>query len=163
MPTPAIVPLEDVILSAATTSINISSIPNTYKDIIISLTWRNSGNGSAVRVRLNSSTGSHDWATFYGNMNASFGGWNGDENSSRAFGVAAGPTTEWQTGTITVYDYANPNRHTLLMARHADASGDSSWVGGRWESNAAVNTITIFDVLGQTIQSGARLQVWGRY
>lgn len=162
MATPAIVPLEDIVLSSNTTTISISSIPNIYRDIIISLTWRNSGNSSAVRVRLNDSTGSHDWATFYSNMNNSTGGWNGDESSSRAFGVAAGPTTNWQTGTITVYDYSNTNRHTLLIARHADASGDNSYVGGRWESGAAVNKITIFDVLGQTIQAGSRIQVWGR-
>lgn len=163
MATPAIVPLEDVILSAATGTINISSIPNTYKDIIISLTWQHSGNSSALRIRFNDSTGSHDWATFYGNVSGSAGGWNGDESSSRAFGVNVGPTTNWQTGTITVYDYANSNRHTLLMARNADANGDSSWVGGRWETNTAVNKITIFDCCGQTIQAGARLQVWGRY
>ena len=162
MPTPAIVPLEDITLQSSTGTINISNIPNTYRDIIISLTWQHSGTGSAVRIRFNDSTASHDWAAMYGNVNNSAGGWNGDETSSRMSGVNVGPTSNWSTNTTTVYDYSNANRHTLLISRNADPNGDTSYVGGRWESNAVVNKITLFDCCGQVINAGARLQIWGR-
>lgn len=165
MSTPAITGLADLTLSANTSSINLTGFSSSYRDLIISLTWQNSGNSSAIRVRFNNtndSNGVYDFATIFTNFTPTTSGFNADETSTRAFGVAAGPTNLWQTGVIKLYNYANSSRHKYMITRHSDANGDVALVGSRWESTAPITTILIYDVLGQTIQAGARLRVWGR-
>ena len=160
--TPAITGLADLTLSSNTSSINLTGFSSAYRDLIISLTWQNSGSSSAIRVRFNDSTASYDFATIFTNHTPTTSGFNADESSTRAFGVATGPTTLWQTGILKIYDYANSNRNKYMITRHSDANGDVALVGTRWESTAPITKVSIYDVLGQTIQAGARLRVWGR-
>lgn len=158
----AITGLTDLTLGSNTTTINLTNFSSSYKDLIISLTWQNSGNASAIRVRFNDSVASYDFATIVTNHTPTTTGFNADENSTRAFGVQTGPTNLWQTGILKIYDYANPNRHKFMLTRHSDANGDVALVGTRWQVTSPITKVTIFDVLGQTMQAGARLRVWGR-
>jgi len=162
MPTPTYTPLATITLGSAQSSVTFASIPNTFRDLIIVVNWRNSGTASATRMTFNaddSSNYSNVAVTGIGSGNGSSGSESG--TSMRVFGSAIGPSTSWQTGIIQLMDYSATNKHKTALVRHSDVNGDVHAVAGRWQVNSAIFSVRLFDVLGQNFQVGATFSLYG--
>lgn len=155
------VPLATITLTSAQTQVTFASIPATYRDLVVVVAWRNSGTASASRLQLNSDGGSnYTNVSLVGNSTAVAAGVESG-TSMRVFGSSLGPTTSQQSGFIYIMDYSATNKHKTALVRHSDAFGDVHAISGRWASTAAVNTVRVFDVLGQTYQVGATFSLYG--
>ncbi len=58
-------------------------------------------------------------------------------------------------------DYSATDKHKTVLTRYGSAATDIQATASRWESTAAVNSVTIFDVLGQTYQVGSTFSLYG--
>lgn len=100
------------------TTISLTDIPQSYKDLVIILsmgaTYGGSGGGSGGRFYFNAdNASSYTTASLYGNGSTLAGG-----NSSQGwfdFGACwSGNTNPWLMSIWTVYDYKNPNKYKTV-------------------------------------------------
>lgn len=163
MPTNTYTPLATLTLTGGDSSITFASIPDTYRDLIIVCNFQNSGTSSASRFQLNGDTG----ARYSGVWMAGAGGPAGAGSESgataaRIFGAVNGPSNTFNNlGIIHLLDYSATDKQKVALTRYGSASTDIQATASRWESTAAVNSVTIFDVLGQTYQAGSTFSLYG--
>ena len=162
MATPTYVPLATITLASTDSSITFSSIPATYRDLIVVCNFQNSGIGSASRLRLNGDTGTNYtgvWMVGYGSTAGSSS--EASETSARIFGAALGPANTFSNvGIIQVMDYS-ADKHKTVLTRYGSAGTDSQATASRWSNTAAVTAVTIYDVLGQTYSVGSTFSIYG--
>ena len=157
-------PIATTTLGSAANSITFSSIPATYTDIRIVITWTvNSDN--IVRIRFNSDTATNYSATYLsgngsiaesnrqGNLTYIDAGWN-----------AVGLTTPALT-TFDIFSYAGATNKTVLATQSGDknASGSVDRIVGLWRSTSAINSLDIAAV-GTTaikLQAGTIATLYG--
>jgi hypothetical protein len=163
MPTPTYVPLATLTLSGSDGSITFANIPATYRDLIIVCNFQNSGTGSASRLQVNSDTGAnYNGAWMVGNGTAASGNIESAQTSARIFGAAIGPSNAFSNvGIVQLIDYSATNKHKTVVTRYGSASTDVQATCSRWASNNAITSVTIFDILGQTYQTGSTFSLYG--
>lgn len=156
------VALGTLTLSSGQSSVTFSSIPATYRDLQIVVSFAMSGTGSASRLRFNGDTGANYSGVWMGGQGSSTAsGSESNATGSRVIGYSVGPTTGQQTFTLSVMDYSATDKHKSALSRYSDAGGDVQATATRWASNAAVTSVTIYDVLGQSFVTGSVFSIYG--
>ncbi len=163
MGTPTYIALATITLASNDGEIVFSNIPQSYRDLIIVANFQNSGTGSASRLRLNGDTGSNYfsvWMVANGSTTGSSS--ESSQTSARLFGAATGPSNAFSNiGTVQIMDYTATDKHKVVLGRFGSANTDTQASSIRWASTSAISSITIFDVLGQTYQTGSTFSLYG--
>jgi len=145
MPTPTYTPLATITLTSAASSISFSSIPATYRDLIVVASNLNVVSGtSGLRIRFNSDTVS-TYETVHmagsGTAAASFtsgGGGFGQLQGASGIGISTNNIT-----IVNIMDYSTTNKHKSWLTRTNQANDNVEASAGRWPSTAAINNCTI--------------------
>jgi hypothetical protein len=150
-------------------SVTISSIPATYKHLLLVITARSDAAGVTnveCRVQLNGDTGAnYAWASLIGS-GAAASSTAGNDQTSMAIGlIAAATATASHAGTIqaTIFDYAR-----TAWFKHVNGVGQWSIEDGSqpreyrgiWESTAAITSVTVIPVSGNLVEH-SRVGLWG--
>jgi hypothetical protein len=158
MPTPTYTPLATVTLGSSASSVTFSSIPATYRDLVL-IHAGTSSNASAntILARLNGDSGSN---FFQVAMSGS-----GSGTSSFAFtgtGVSSGFSFsgEVSSNTTTIMDYSATDKHKTALSRH-NLSGSVRAAATRWANTAAVTSIVLVMDTGATFSSGTVFSLYG--
>jgi hypothetical protein len=156
MPTSTYTPLATVTLGSATASVVMSSIPASYRDLIIvfnGTTTVSDGVGS----RYNSDTGNNYNIV---RMTGSSAGAISDSftNFSRII-ETAGDTSERTLYISNIMDYSATNKHKTVLTRSNIASNVTA-IASRWANTAAVTSITIFSP-SSTMTTGSTISLYG--
>jgi hypothetical protein len=157
--------IANITLQQPNSAVLFSGIPQTYKDLIITVNWENSGNSSASRIQLNGDTGSNYngvWMTGFGN--GSFATSNeSNQTSSRAAGASVGPVNSF-TNIMSIYfiDYSSTDKHKTYLVRYGSGFSEAQATVSRWANTAAIQSIRIFDIVGQNFMPGATFTLYGR-
>lgn len=143
-------PIATTTLNATQTTVTLSSIPNTYTDLVIVCSPLGSAGNYDFRFRFNSDSGSnYSWGAFMFNA----------DNSSNPYGTqgtnasAIITQTNISTGTdafpiiINVHNYANTSVYKSTISRVARGNYATSQVVGMWRSTAAINSVS-FSLIG---------------
>jgi hypothetical protein len=159
MPTPTYVSLATITLGSADSEIVFSSIPATYRDLILIIAARSTdSSNSNLTVRYNSDTGSNYSWVRAGSDGSPFS----DSATNTYLPVGLGTTSEANGIAIfQIMDYSATDKHKTNLLR--DNRGNISYLGmraGRWANTAAINTITI-NALAGSIASGAIVSLYG--
>jgi hypothetical protein len=156
-------PLATLTLTGGDSSITFASIPNTYRDLIIVCNFQMSGVSSATRLQVNLDGGAnYNGVGMVGNGSAASSGSESGQTSARIFGASLGPSNTFNNlGIIQLFDYATTDRHKTVLTRYGASTTDIQAQASRWASTAAINSVTIFDVLGQTYQAGSTFSLYG--
>jgi hypothetical protein len=163
MPTPTYTPLAIVTLGSSATSVTFSSIPATYRDLVLVCNWQNSGSGSASRLQLNGDTGSNYFGVWMtGNGTSAISSSETSQTSARIAGAAVGPANTYSNIAILQFlDYSATDKHKTVISRYGSTATETQATASRYASTSAITSIRFFDILGQTFQTGSTFNLYG--
>ena len=165
MPTPTYTPLATVTLGTTASSVTFSSIPATYRDLILVASFTQSSGSTTAGVRFNSDTGTN---YSYVSMVGSGAGATSSNATSQAliFVPFVSSTASTPVFSITqVMDYSATDKHkTVLNRDSATRSSDSSFAttaqANRWANTSAITNLQIFMQAGN-FNSGSTFNLYG--
>jgi hypothetical protein len=146
MPTPTYVPLANMTLGSVATSVTFSSIPATYRDLIVVVNGQfasNTGHG----VRLNGDTGAN-YPQILMDNNGSTPRADKDLSSTSFYGSWSATTSGTRYSLVfQLMDYSATDKHKPALWRtgYTDNGGTSrvSAMTGRWANTSAVTSLTL--------------------
>ena len=155
MATQTYVALATTTLASATGSITFSSIPATYRDLVLVVSFQTSTDTSLF-VRFNSDSGSNYslvrmWGT--GSSTAS------DSQTQTYADMEAGTTSgQINTSILQIMDYSATDKHKTILYR----SNQNLVAAGaqRWANTSAINNISIDTSIG-TFNVGTTFSLFG--
>jgi hypothetical protein len=143
MPTPTYTPLANITLGSTASSITFSSIPATYRDLVVAYNGQFTAAANFL-VRLNSDTGSNynhlvmrgPVSSETGTYSEFYAFWNNAQSGSR------------QVMNLNIMDYSATDKHKTLLNRTGYTRTDGGAVvveaqALRWASTSAVSTVQI--------------------
>jgi hypothetical protein len=149
LPTQTYIPLANVTLGTATSSLAFSSIPATYRDLILIGNVQAQGDSFLqYRLRVNGDTG-----TNYDNVrldgNGSAPNTSGDYAASEMTFFNSSTSGVFSVMTTNFLDYSATDRRKSVMARQSGPQNTVGAQGASWRNTAAITSITIFTPSGQ--------------
>lgn len=160
MPTPTYTPLANSTLSSAASTVTFSSIPNTYRDLILVISALGSTTVSG-RIRFNNDSGSnYHYLTIAGNGSTASRGYNQGLTSIYASDIATASTTNRLNLTVDILDSSATDKHKIVLSKSASSAVAVEGVVARWASTSAVTSIAIFPSTGQWA-SGSTFALYG--
>ena len=159
-------PIASVTLGSDSNSVEFTSIPGTYTDLVVVSYTRAATASSmdALYMRFNSDTGTNYSKTAL----------DGDGSTARSFrhsnekfiwfsrysGLFG--TTDPVTGIWQIMSYANTNVHKTVLISGAEAAATVSRSVGLWRSTSAITTVTLFINSGTVnMKSGSTFSLYG--
>jgi hypothetical protein len=154
MPTPTYTPLATVTLGTSAASVTFSSIPATYRDLILVFTGASaSGSRQAMYLQMNNSTA--------------------NRTAVEMLGAAAGPesythtngqinyyvVTNRATSIIQIFDYSATDKHKTALIRNGSSSNDVSAYAHRWGDTSAVTSVRLN--LDTSFAAGSTFSLYG--
>jgi hypothetical protein len=155
MATPTYTALATLTASGGETSVTFSSIPATYRDLI--LVWNGTASGNqTVLVRFNSDSGSnYSYVYAYG------------DGSSKASGSGTGTSitqnylfTNPTVSILQIMDYSATDKHKTVISRWNTAQNALQMNAERWANTAAITTVECSLGAG-SINSGTTFSLYG--
>jgi len=166
MPTPTYTPLATVTLGSSAASVTFSSIPATYRDLIIVASGVSSGT-TWFHIRFNSDSGSNYSYVFL------------QANSDGSPPVSGSSSTQtgidpWEanvlqastpfTITTQVMDYSSTDKHKTTLSRTGGSVGGTGLMtsagAGRWANTAAITTMAVVARSG-SLGAGLTFSLYG--
>jgi hypothetical protein len=158
MPTATYIALANTTLSSTATSITFSSIPATYRDLVLVI----AGTTDAARTigyRLNSDTGSnYSYVYMQGNGSATESG-----NGTLTLGLLTRMGTGQSTTIAHFMDYSATDKHKTVLSRGGTSAELLRAHASRWASTNAVTSIYIatLDINANAFQIGTTFALYG--
>jgi hypothetical protein len=149
-------PLATVTLGASASSVTFSSIPATYRDLILVFAGTTS-DAVTTRVRFNGDTGSNYPFVDMGSA-VGFPTFSGS-NTQTGARIGAGSTAENNT-IANIMDYSATDKHTTILSRGNSGTSQIRALCSRWADTAAVNSIFVFIDSG-TFSTGSTFSLYG--
>lgn len=145
MPTQAVHQISRIVLAANANTINISNIPQGYRDLKLVITGSMSASASPS-IRLNGDATANNYAVI--NMYGTGSGQGTMSNNSYTqIGIgwwpAAPNVNDPFVAIVDIFDYTQTDRQKNTLSRCSEAAVLTDVTAGRWLSNAAVNSILI--------------------
>lgn len=159
-------------LGSTATSVVFSSIPQTYTDLILVVTGRDSrseaNDGYGFSFNTDTSTGSTNYSsTFAYGANSTI--YSGRETNYRQIGVhqvtasTYGDNNYYPVSISHIFNYSNSNIYKTVLNR-GGIPAESYMNVGTWRNTAAISTITIwpgYNGSGYTFYAGSTFTLYG--
>lgn len=144
-------------LGSATSSVTFSSIPNTYKDLVLALdaTVNDFVN---VLVSLNGDTS--NVYTRVQMTGSGSGSGSASQGTHPGLYMVFGAPSERVYAQLQLMDYSSTNKHKTALSRGHTFGSELAARALRWPSTAAVNSVTVTAQTG-TFLTGSRLSLFG--
>jgi hypothetical protein len=165
MPTPTYTPLANVTLGTTTSTVTFSSIPATYRDLILVVANLSATASNTIYARLNGDTGSNYSAV------VALGDSNGPAsalNSSNSNGLFMGavyqglPTSGSSQSILQIMDYSATDKHKTGLSRYGSAGRSEVDMGAsRWANTAAVTSLLVRIHPSGSFNSGTSFSLYG--
>lgn len=155
MPTTTYDLIASNVLSSTATSVTFSSIPNTYRDLVLVMRTRFTS-ATNVSILYNSSTSGYSFVMAMG-----LGGGStstdafGSRNSFEFFNAAPDDTG---MAVIQILDYAQTNKHKTAILRNNRPTSFTQMLINRWADTSAINSI---EIQATTFNSGSSFHLYG--
>jgi hypothetical protein len=158
MPTPTYIPLATVTLGTATASVTFSSIPATYRDLILVIQGTNTSSGNS-RLQVNGDSGNnYNQVRMYG-----AGGLPGSDSASNiaSLDMSSMSTSSGYQAVIQLMDYSATDKHKTILSRTQESNISAVLANaGRWANTAAITSVTTFTAAG-SYASGSTFSLYG--
>ena len=163
MPTKTYTSLATVTLGGSDADITFSSIPATYRDLVLVIGNAKSASGNpAVIARFNSDSGTnYPYVRMTGNGSATgtFASTSDAHlNLAAAFGIS---TSENATIILQVLDYSATDKHKPILVRNNRAGAGVEGIHARWASTSAINRIDLFNTSALNFGTGTIFSLYG--
>jgi hypothetical protein len=147
-----------VTLGTTASSVTFSSIPATYRDLIVVFAGTRTGNNN-VLVRVNSDTGSN--YSYVGASSFSTSSSSSGTTATNFVSTLASLATDRQLNVIWQFmDYSATDKHKTTLTRFNDSGSEVAMLAGRWANTAAITSIQVFTG-NNDFGSGATFNLYG--
>lgn len=153
--------IESQTLGSATTTITFTSIPATFTDLILVMNAKASTGTPSIAMRFNGDNGTnYSWTALVGNGTAA--------SSSRATSTANNwvsallngvSSTNFNSGTIQIIDYANATTYKTALSRWAGADYEVDAICNLWRNTAAINQVSL--IAQSNLAAGSNFKLYG--
>jgi len=154
MPTPTYTPLATVTLGGSASSVTFSSIPATYRDLILVADVIGTGTSSASLVLNTDATTA--------NYNRQVFGGDGSFNQQGAINnnTVLGLNTTGRTFVIfQIQDSSATDKHKTTLIRYTDPDAETYMTAIRWANTAAVTSVRLSTA--GSFATGSRFDLYG--
>jgi hypothetical protein len=161
MPTPTYTPLATRTLTSTATSVTFSSIPATYRDLILvtDATITQAGSTDGYGLRFNGDTGSnYSWVRMVG---ASSTPSSGTGTSTYAFNGVIGDANR-RPSIFQIMDYSATDKHKTTLSRSSGSNGNWTMAAvTRWANTAAITSVLIRSDGSYNFSVGSTFSLYG--
>lgn len=155
MPTSTYVALANTTLVSSATNISFTSIPSTYRDLVLVVDGTPSASGVSAGLIFNSDSGLN-YSSVIISGSGSAAGAAGNTNTS--FGDCAFfNTTGKMNFIVQILDYSATDKHKSLLSRSNDAGSFVIAYYARWANTAAINSVQVVSQFA----AGTTLSLYG--
>ena len=154
MPTSTYIALANLTLSANDSDITFSSIPATYKDLVVIINGKfSSGGGFKVSFNGDTTDANYRWVYMYGTGASAVSA----ANDTAVFGFLG---TEQSIVRMNIMNYSSTSfEHPVLNRIERITDSDFTMLlAGKWRSTNAINSIRFYNA---TFLSGATFAIYG--
>jgi hypothetical protein len=150
MPTPTYTALANITLGSSASSVTFSSIPATYRDLVL-VAWakRTSGGYGDMKLELNGSTS--DMSRVYVYNTSSGSGTGNDLGFTGTDGIL---------NIVNFMDYSATDKHKTMLVRWNLPTDFVSMTANRWAQTAAITSIKFTDP-ASTFTAGTTFALYG--
>lgn len=157
MPTNTYTALATVTLGGSDADIIFSSIPATYRDLVIVIRAKNTVDAQGIRCQFNSDTGNnYSYVVMYGTGSSAASGASSSQGYAD-FGVNR--TTDTST-IVQIMDYSATDKHKTMLVRSDNASEITLAYANRWASTSAITSIKLYASVN-SFTSGSTFSLYG--
>ena len=160
MPTQTYTPLATVTLASTASSVTFSSIPATYRDLIVVASYSVTSAANSL-IRVNGDSGAnYNMVMMNGNDGGSPTGSTSYTGNEFYFSWSAAiPTNEIGTGVIQFLDYSATDKHKSGLIRHG-SSREVTTFATRWANTTAISSISL-TASATTYRVGSTFSLYG--
>jgi hypothetical protein len=156
MPTATYTPLATVTLGTATASVTFSSIPATYRDLILVMNGVGSLSTDDV-LRFNSDSGAnYNWVRMFGTGSTA----TSSASASQTYIRNTGNTSPVNSMIIQIMDYSATDKHKTVLSRGDNPAETVMAVASRWANTAAITSVS-HSVASGTWTVGSTFNLYG--
>jgi hypothetical protein len=158
MPTPTYTPLATVTLGASAASVTFSSIPATYRDLILVII----GNSSTLSAASVAARPNNDSVNASGVFMVGTGSTTSSATFTSGIFVAslAPSNLSNSTGITHIMDYSATDKHKTFLNRNSDAGDFVGAQAERWASTSAITSLVLIPT-SQSLGSGTTFSLYG--
>ena len=158
MPTNTWTPLATVTLGSAASSVTFSSIPATYRDLVLVFEGPVNGGGPALQVNGQTTNYSSVWA----GANDAGSVTSGTTSGTTMLGAVAGSDSGKRTVQIwQLMDYSATDKHKSILGRNNGNDGTQVYMtASRWASTSAITSVTA-SIGANTFNTGSTFSLYG--
>ena len=166
MPTATYTPLATVTLGTTAASVTFSSIPATYRDLILVCSLRATVSNQLALFRVNGDSGSnYSYVSLTGRGNDTAVSLSGTGTAAYAtLDASPASATNAQTlSTIQFMDYSATDKHKTFLSRAGGVSATfnaTEALAQRWANTSAITSI-VFSMTSGSFVSGATFALYG--
>lgn len=157
MPTPTYTPLATVTLGASAASVTFSSIPATYRDLVMVLNCKVVSGDRFPRAVLNGDTTSN-----YVRIAMQSDGLGAfSNNGTDAFLTLGNANTTFGYNSLTHFmDYSATDKHKIVLCRSGVPGLQIRAIANRWQNTAAITSIKV-ELDGSSYDTGSTFSLYG--
>jgi hypothetical protein len=162
MPTPTYTALANITLGSSASSVSFSSIPATYRDLVLVAVTTVTNSSGDLQVRINNDTGSN-YST------VQMGGQGSGSGFSATYTFAGilpsnnvGESTTIPTNfQLAFMDYSATNKHKTVLTRTNNAGLGTQAQANRWANTNAITSIQCAVRTAGQFSSGSTFALYG--
>ena len=161
MPTPTYDLIASNVLSSSASSVTFSSIPATYRDLVVSVFIPVGANAIFPRLRLNSDSGSNYSEVYaYGDGSSTGSASATSLTSVRIWGSYVAVNAR-ANAMIQIMDYSATDKHKTVLARYNDQNTATYMYAHRWASTSAINSLNFSLDTAENYPAGSVFNLFG--
>jgi hypothetical protein len=146
------------VLGSSASSVTFSSIPATYRDLVLVFNGTTTFNGSGIlQLVLNSDTGDN---YKYVEMEGDGSSANSDAGSNNQANIGTTSNTSRNISIMQIMDYSTTNKHKTILIRSDNSALNTRAKAIRWASTSAINTI-VAQTNATSFASGSSFHLYG--
>ena len=157
-------PIASVTLSSASATVDFTSIPQTFRDLILIVDGKAATAQTFFRMRVNSDSGNnYNVVNMMGASNGSNSYSSSNQNGFDLDFFVSTITTDNNFFQIQFLDYSQTNKHKTMLLRsktYRDTELATNSIAGRWASTSAITSMSIFLNAGN-LASGSTFSLYG--
>jgi hypothetical protein len=158
MPTPTYSPLATVTLGASASSVTFSSIPATYRDLILVSQVQSVSGTDSVGIRLNGDATTDKSNVFMNGSGSSASSY----TQNNAASINAGDVYSADRNTVSIsqiFDYSATDKHKTVLTRFSRAANNVIAIASRQPTTSAITSVVA--QCGASFASGSTFSLYG--
>jgi hypothetical protein len=162
MPTPTYDLIASTTLGSNTRTITFTSIPSTYRDLVLVCNVTVVGGSDLICLTFNNNTSGYNTVTMEGNGSTAASGSQTNESNAKNTVIDYSISDVRSTVIIQIFDYAQTDKHKSILMKGGSSNLRMGASANRWANTAAINRLDVFTDSGTTTySSGSTFHLYG--